>query len=327
MLGMAMLPAGATAAPAPAPACKGRDLLPELSKADAEAGRRIEVAAAAIPNGEAILWRIARPGVRPSHLFGTIHVSDERATRLSPAVSRALDGADRVALEVADLSPAAMSRAIASLIPQVIFVDGRSLSTLLTPEELAVASRAASRAGLPRELFAVARPWLVTMMMAITDCERARLSSGKLPLDLQLAARARDRSIPLVGLETLEGQLAAMASVPEADQLTVLKASLKLERQSEHAIETILARYLAREVSKVWPMQQELWHKAGFAPKAFDTLRHHLITVRNKRMLDAALPLVAEGNAFIAVGALHLVGSDGLVALLRAAGYEVTAVE
>jgi hypothetical protein len=44
-------------------------------------------------------------------------------------------------------------------------------------------------------------------------------------------------------------------------------------------------------------------------------------------MRDTSLPMLGEGGAFIGVGALHLVGKDGLVALYRAAGYTVTAIE
>jgi uncharacterized protein YbaP (TraB family) len=52
-----------------------------------------------------------------------------------------------------------------------------------------------------------------------------------------------------------------------------------------------------------------------------------MLTVRNTRMRDAAIPLMAEGGAFIAVGALHLVGREGLVALFREAGFSVYAIE
>ncbi|MDX2156599.1 MAG: TraB/GumN family protein [Hyphomicrobiaceae bacterium] len=89
----------------------------------------------------------------------------------------------------------------------------------------------------------------------------------------------------------------------------------------------MLRRYLAREIAKVWPLQMEMWRQAGFDTAAFASFRRELLTVRNARMRDAALPVLAEGGAFIAVGALHLVGEDGLVALLRAAGFEVTPAE
>lgn len=324
------LSTGGTHAGPPAaspPTCAGRDLLPELRAADAEAAGRIDRAAAGVVNGEAMLWRVKRMGAPASHLFGTVHLTDDRVTALTPAVAAALESARQVVLEVADLSPRALGPALANLRDRLVFRDGRSLRGLLSPEELAIAEAVSVKAGFPSEMVSAARPWLITMLLSLSECERRRAAAGKLPLDLALAKSARDRGVPVLGLETLEDQLGAMASVPEADQLTVLKASLKLVPQTDDMIETMLQRYLAREIAVVWALQAEVWRKAGFDPAAFASFQRQLITIRNARMRDAALPLLAKGGAFIAVGALHLVGPDGLVALLREAGFEVVPAE
>ena len=107
----------------------------------------------------------------------------------------------------------------------------------------------------------------------------------------------------------------------------ILKATLKTHARTADAVETMLQRYLAREMGKVLPMQAEMIRAQGLDPSAMESFRHALLTVRNPRMRDAALPILAKGDAFIAVGALHLIGENGLVALLRQAGYEVTPVE
>lgn len=52
-----------------------------------------------------------------------------------------------------------------------------------------------------------------------------------------------------------------------------------------------------------------------------------LIHERNARMLKRLLPILSEGRAFVAVGALHLPGDDGLIALLRTSGYSLTRLE
>jgi hypothetical protein len=61
--------------------------------------------------------------------------------------------------------------------------------------------------------------------------------------------------------------------------------------------------------------------------KAFESAEKSLLVTRNLGMRDKALAFLEEGNAFIAVGGLHLPGRQGLVTLLREAGYTVTAVE
>lgn len=310
-----------------APVCRGKDLLPEIVANDPTAEARIEAASATVENSEALLWRVSRPGVKPSHLFGTIHLSDARVTTLSPSVEAALGAAKRVALEVADLSPKAFAGALATLQEHIVFKDAEGLAGVLDADELSTARTALTRVGFPVAAQSRLRPWFVTLMLAITDCERARMQAGKQPLDLQLGQAARKRGIPVLGLETLESQLLVMAGVPEADQLHVLKATLKTHARTADAVETMLQRYLAREMGKVLPMQAEMIRAQGLDPSAMESFRHALLTVRNPRMRDAALPILAKGEAFIAVGALHLIGENGLVALLRQAGYEVTPVE
>jgi uncharacterized protein YbaP (TraB family) len=65
----------------------------------------------------------------------------------------------------------------------------------------------------------------------------------------------------------------------------------------------------------------------GFSPEAFKTFEEQMVSVRNRRMRDAAVPLLREGGTFIAVGALHLPGKLGLVELFRDAGFTVTAID
>ncbi len=310
-----------------APVCQGKDLLPELVASDPTAQARIEAAAAKVENGGALLWRVSRPGVKPSHLFGTIHLSDARVTSLSPPVEAALGSAKRVALEVADLSPKAFAAALGSLQEHIVFRDAAGLAGVLDADELSTALTALTRVGFPAAAQTRLRPWFVTLMLAVTDCERARMQAGKEPLDLQIGQTARNRGIPVLGLETLESQLLVMSGIPEADQLSVLKATLKTHARTADAVETMLQRYLAREMGKVLPMQAEMIRAHGLDPTAMESFRHALLTVRNPRMRDAALPILAKGEAFIAVGALHLIGDNGLVALLRQSGYEVVPIE
>ena len=310
-----------------APVCRGQDLVPELAMHDAAAMKRVDVAARKIANGEALLWKVSRVGIAPSHLFGTIHLSDERVTSLSPAIRAALDAAETVALEVAEINPQAFGAAMNRLGRLLVFDDGRTLGGLLQPEERTVAGEALQKAGFPSAAHDKLKPWFVTLMLALSDCERARAMAGKQALDLQIGAAARKRGVPVVGLETIDDQLAAMASIPEADQLNMLKATLKSYSRNADLIETMLQRYLAREMSKLFPLQAEMIRAAGLDPAGFKSFQHALLTVRNPRMRDAALPILARGHAFIAVGALHLIGDDGLVALLRDAGYDVVPVE
>jgi hypothetical protein len=62
----------------------------------------------------------------------------------------------------------------------------------------------------------------------------------------------------VAGLETLELQLRAMASVPEADQMDILKAALRTYDRIDDILETTVQLYLARQIGIIWPLQLAL---------------------------------------------------------------------
>jgi uncharacterized protein YbaP (TraB family) len=129
------------------------------------------------------------------------------------------------------------------------------------------------------------------------------------------------------GLESLEQQFRAMADVPEADQVEMLKASLRSYDRIADVVETTVQLYLARQLGAVWPFQLALAERSGVPREAFTAAEQSLVFSRNLGMRDKALEPLAEGGVLIAVGALHLPGKQGLVALLREAGYTLTPVE
>lgn len=315
------------AAKAGKPDCAGTDMLSEFQTKDPELFNSVRQAADATENANAVLWKISKPGVTPSYLLGTIHLTDTRVTKLSDTARSALKNSSILALEVADLSPTAMARSIASAAKLAIYTDGSSLKAKLSPENYAIVERKLKSAGMPVQTARVFRPWVVTMLMATSDCERKRAKSGVKILDMQLAELAKKNNIPVIGLETIEGQLQALAASQPDQQLDMLRAALAYADRSDDLVETLIQLYINRDLGATWPFQLALAKKAGVPPTAFDGMHKHLLVLRNRKMRDAAFPHIEKGGAFVGVGALHLSGPDGLVALFKKAGFQVTPVE
>lgn len=307
--------------------CGGKDMLAEVAQTEPDVYRRIAEEAKATPNTEALLWRIERDGRPPSYLFGTIHLTDKRVTTFSPKVTAALSEARTVALEVADLSPAAMTGAMLQAPKLVMFTDGRRLDGMLSAEEFDKVKTTLGAAGMPTEVAPLFRPWIVYMILSVSNCERKKVEGGDTVLDMRIAQVARGRGIPVVGLETIDEQLQAMASVPDDQQVEMLRATLKFASRSDDLMETVVNLYVHRNMGAAWPFQIMLARKAGIDPAPLAVFQEKLVIVRNNKMRDGALPLLDKGGAFIAVGALHLSGEHGLVKLFRDAGYTVTPVE
>ena len=307
--------------------CQGSDMLAETKVTNPEVYEQIMAEAAATENAGALLWKIERDGRPTSYLFGTVHLTDDRVTKLSPAVLSALQEAKTVALEVADLSENETATVIAQSASLAMFSDGRRLDQMLSPSEYESVKNVVSRSGLPADLAALFKPWIVSMILSVSDCERTKVQEGKRVLDMKIAETGKSLGIPVVGLETIPDQLAALAAVPEKQQLDMLRVSLRFAHRMNDLMETLVQLYLDRRITAALPLQLAMARQAGIGDGAFAGFQQKLLTERNEKMISVAEPLLTQGGAFIAVGALHLPSKNGLVALLRQAGYTVTAVE
>lgn len=314
-------------AAAHAAACGGRDVLAELAQTDGGVHRSILAAAKRTPNSEALLWKVEKAGVEPSYLFGTIHMTDERVTTLSEKVRSAVQSSRRVALELADMSPDAMTKAMGKAAPLLINPTGNGLDRQLTPSEFRTFRDTLAEAGLPREFAGLVRPWVGHMLLSMSACERQRHSSGLKIVDMRIGELGREAGAEVIGLETIEGQLAALAGVPNAQQVELLKMSLRLAPRIDDMMETMVLLYTRRQMGVAWPLGLAMAEKAGVSASAFQGFEREILTKRNYKMRDTALPLLQEGRLFMAVGALHVIGETGLVELFRQKGYKVTAVE
>lgn len=317
----------AAAVPAVPDQCGGKNMLTDFAKTDPALFKKVEDEAAKTTNTEAILWKVEKDGAAPSYLFGTIHMPDTRVAKIPDAARDALKNASTVALEVIDLTDASMLAAVGKMPELLAYLDGTTLQGQLTPEEYDKVVKLVGKMGMPPQAAIVLRPWLVTMFLAMSDCQRSQMAAGKKTLDSTIEDSAKTNGTPVVGLETIESQLKSMASVPDAQQVQMLKSGLAYADRTDDLSETVLQLYLTRKLGAALPFQKALAEKTGISASAFDGFITNLLVDRNAKMVDKAKPLLDAGNAFIAIGALHLPGDSGLVTLLRNAGYKVTAIE
>ena len=302
-------------------------MLAEMQAKSPDRYKKVIDEAGALANSEAVFWKIEKDGVAPSYLLGTMHLTDPRIAPLSEKVKTAIATSKLVTLEVADLSDAAMQAALTSVPGRLVYTDGSTLQQKLTADEFAQVKTVVGKGGMPGEIAGLLRPWIVNLFLAMSDCERQQISAGAPVLDKNVEQEAKKKGITVAGFETVEAQLNAMSSVPEDQQIAMLKVGLKYADRTNDLIETLVQMYLKRQIGAAMPFQIALAEELGTPPSAFEGFKKLVLLDRNARMRDGALPMLAAGNAFIAVGALHLTGSQGLVALIREAGYRVTAIE
>jgi uncharacterized protein YbaP (TraB family) len=310
--------------------CSGKNILETYKSSEATVYAAIRKAADATDNAKHVLWKIEQPDKpdrQASYLFGTIHFTDDRVQKLPPLAEAAMISSRRIALEVEDTSQRRLNEALGTMGNAAILSGSDGLDKWLNAAELGRTHKVLARANIAPAAAARLRPWVATVMLATSDCERSRMIGGKLTMDGEIARRAEARGMGAMGLETVELQFKSLAEVPDADQLGVLKANLAGLDRINDLTETIVQLYLKRDLGAIWPLQLELARKAGVDPKVFDKYQEHLLVARNKRMRDRAYLHLQRGGLFVAIGALHLVGPNGMVALLKEMGFTLTAVE
>jgi uncharacterized protein YbaP (TraB family) len=309
-------------------ACKGTDMLAALQKSDPALVEKIEAEAAETPNGKGLLWKIEKAGAKPSFLFGTMHMTDPRVTTLTPIARKAFDASGTVVIETTEiLDQSKMMAAIMKEPDLTMFTDSTTLTSLLSPEDAAMVDKALDARGIPPASVSKMKPWMLSAMVALPACELARKASGAPVLDIRLAQDAKTAGKELEGLETVAGQLRAMASLPMDFHMKGLVDTLKLGDQVDDVIETMIVLYQRGDTGMFWPLFRAVLPNETNGEDGYAAFDEAMIKARNRTMAERAEPVLARGSAFIAVGAMHLPGSDGLIALLRNDGYKVTAVD
>jgi len=276
-------------------------------------------AAEAIPNGQGVLWKIdgAKAGVAPSYLFGTIHITDERVLDLPAPVRKAFAAAANATFEIimTDDVRAMMGRAM-------VLDDGRTLDGILSPELFAGTLEAGRRYGLTENQVRRLKPWALATVFSIPQAELARGAAGTLPLDQWLQAEAQRTGKALHALETPQEQIDLFNGMAEPDQIDMLAAAVSDNAAIEAMFDDLTNAYLARDVAAIFDSMTTQTSAAG--ARFMELFLRRFNDARNKTMARRMEPILSEGGAFVAVGALHLPGEGGLVSLLRARGYRVT---
>lgn len=307
--------------------CTGADLLAAMERDDPEAWRALTEEAQASVNGEAMLWRVTAPGGAVSHLYGTMHVTDPRITQLSPQAQAAFDASRVLVIETTDiLDPAAMMAAMAQDPGLMMFTDATTLSSLLDADEREMVESALQERGLSLAALDRMKPWMIAAMATLPVCEMTRKAAGVEILDVALATRAGAAGMEIEGLETTAEQLGAMAALPLDFHMRALVETLALGEAIDDIIETMIAIHQRGEPGLFWPFFEATLPGGADDAIAIAGFEQSVITDRNRVMASRMTTHIEAGGAFVAVGALHLPGEEGIVALLRAAGFEVAPI-
>lgn len=254
------------------------------------------------------LWEVTAANGAKGWLFGTIHALPQGTRWKTPAFERVLADADVLVVEIANLSDgqaAASAFAAVSRSPNL-----PPLLARVEPAAKAGLIRALDRARMTERDFATTESWAAALMIA----NAAGSDDNANGVDRALLTG----DLPVTGLETFAGQFALFDKLAEPEQAELLKQAAT---DSEPGEEGALAKaWLAGDLAA-------LERKTGEG-LTDPELRKVLLTDRNAGWTTPIAAMIEQGRyPLVAVGAGHMLGADGLPALLAARGYKVTRLQ
>ena len=248
-------------------------------------------------------------------LLGSIHLMRKSDYPLPDAVQTAYDKTDRLwmELDIDDLDPIAAQGLIVSM---GRLDDGRTLKDVMGSRDYAKASDKIAAMGMDLDMLGTLKPWFV----AITVMNLQMMQVGFQPqygLEQYLSGLARQDGKSIEGLETMEYQLGLFDGLPEKTQSRLLLQTLDEAADMEGQLDVMTRAWRSGDLDT---MTRELEKSFGDYPDIYE----RLVVDRNRQWTSKLMELADTGSdTLVVVGALHLVGRDSVIEMLRSRGRKV----
>jgi uncharacterized protein YbaP (TraB family) len=271
-----------------------------------------------------LLWKVSDAD-NSLYLLGSFHMLKPADETLSKDVDAAFADAESVVFE---MSPEEM--ASPTLVMQMgqaaLRTDGTQLDDELTPATaarlhawLAANATDVQASGVPAQLLQHFEPWFVGLTISIIEMTREGLDP-KLGLDQHFVAAAKAAGKPTAGLETGAQQIAFLDGMGKDEQLQFLAETLDESDKGRRELQQLHSAWRAGDAATLWNGM------AADMKREYPQLYRHINVERNDAWvpkLEQRLRDPGKDDTLVVVGALHLLGSDGVVEKLRAGGFKV----
>lgn len=262
-----------------------------------------------------LLFQVSKCGVTDSYVFGTYHSDNEMMWNNAQTAIGYLKVSTLAVFEVLDANDP-------NIVQNAMFFSDDSqenLQDLLGDKDFnTLYSRMQLVSPMPPEALRKLRPWAASVLL-----QAPKDSTGKGILDDRLKEIANQAHIPLAPLESLNEQFEVFTKLSTDEQLTLLRDALGNIDQLNAFSQQIDQAYLAQDL-RMLAQLADSGFRLMMDVALKDKLIKNLITDRNANMANRVIPYVDKGGAFIAIGALHLMGNGGVLPELESQGYFIT---
>ena len=262
---------------------------------------------------KSFLWRV-QSDKSNIYILGSVHFLKKESYPLNKTIEKAFDSTQKLVLEV-DLKSEDAGRVQTVTIEKGINRD-RTLQQNVSPETYSLAEKRAQELGIDIRALSPLKPWLVALTMTALQLQKLGFDPNY-GVDRYLVERAVKSGKTIVGLETVAFQIGLIDQLPERDQESMLRQSLKEMDLLDRGLDQIVRAWSTGDVTTL-----EGLLLSGM--REYPAVHQTVIVDRNRRWLPRIEKMIELGEStLIAVGAAHLVGKDGVIELLKARGYTV----
>lgn len=249
-----------------------------------------------------------------SYIFGTIHLDDKEVKEAAAPAFEMLKTVKHSIFETRSSQKSQQETIALMIMPPT---EKRMLSDIIGVPVFNTLSKEVQKkqAGFPIAILERYRPWAASVLVQLPVA-----STDNIPLDDRLQMEAIKLSLPVIGLETPAQQLDVFVNMTEKEQVSLLLDTLHYISDLRAQNEKLKQLYLAKDLAGIERLGNSAFNEIRDS-KMRGYMRHSLINKRNRKMLENMEPYLKSGNSFIAVGALHLPGKNGLLYQLEQKGY------
>jgi uncharacterized protein len=264
-----------------------------------------------------LLWKVSDAN-NSLYLLGSFHMLKDSDYPLAKGTDMAFDDAEQMVFE---LSPEEMNNpALGQKMAQAaIRTDGKTLQQSVSAETWSKLEAYAKKNNMPVANFQGFEPWFVGLILNVTEMQKIGLNPA-LGLDKHFMDRAAKAGKPAKGLETGESQIAIFDGMSAKQQEQFLQDALSESAEMKTKIEDLHATWRNAD-------DKTLFNKMAVEMrKEYPDLYQSINPERNRAWLPKLEAMLMDNNnddVLVVVGALHLVGEDGVVKMLSDKGYKV----
>lgn len=264
------------------------------------------------------LYRVTYRG-NTSYLFGTVHVGKTAFYPLEPQVTRAFSAAKKLVIEVDIRNTTAMREAI---MRHGIYPAGQTINQHLSADASAQLRQTLRRYDTSFESISRMKPWMVANLLLVQEMARQGFPTEQ-GIELHFLSLAEKQKKIVQELETADYQLSLFDSMSDAEQEEYLVENLT-ELSNGTAMKKALDLIKAWQIADARALDAALQEMQKGENASDRFLQKVLLDQRNPAMAKQVETLLkTDKHSFVAVGALHLLGAQGVPDLLRQAGYKV----